>query len=116
MPSILLVDVEPSYFGDQGRLAGVARQPPLERAETGGGTGDGLGADIGVAGRVIADQDRGEAGDKIMCCAQLDGGVADASTQLGGDCLAVDNARLSHAVLLPAAPCLLAKSIPSPIA
>ncbi len=110
------VGVEPGYFGDQGGLAGVARQPPLERAETGGGAGGGFGADIGVAGRVIADQDRGEAGHKIMCCAQLDGGVADASTQFGSDCLAVDNARVSHAVLLPAAPRLRAKSIPSPIA
>ena len=101
-----VVSGERGDFGDQHGFAGIARQTPLERGEPGRGASIGLGADIAAARRIVADQDRGEAGDEVEAFAQLRRCIGDAPAQPGGNRFAVDYACISHAALpLAAAAC-----------
>jgi hypothetical protein len=60
-----------------------------------------LGADIAVAGRIIADQDRREAGDEPVHGAQPGRGISDALAQFGGNRPAVDDRGFGHDTLAP---------------
>ena len=60
------------------------------------GTGACLVANIDLARRIVADQDRGKTGSDLVTFAQEGGRLGDALPQIGGDRPAVDDGGLGH--------------------
>src|SRR6266478_10100181 len=91
-----VVTIEPGDQLDDCRYAAIAWQAVLERGDPHFGAGTRLVANIELARRIVADQDRGQTGGDPVPFAQDRGRFGNPPAQTGGDRLAVDDGRLGH--------------------
>src|SRR5258708_5414733 len=91
-----VVAIEPGDQLEDFRHSAIAGQAVFERSDPHFGTGACLVANIDLARRIVADQDRGKTGGDPMAIAEDRGCFGDALPQTGGDRLAVDDCRPGH--------------------